>query len=130
LAIEVVSETNPRKDYEVVPKKCEACEIPELCIFDPHLAGPRGTGEKSGPHRLQLWRYNEAGEFTQVYAGEGPVYSPALEAYFMVVDEGQKLRISSDEAGLQWWLTSEEVALARVAELEALLAKAMNSTKK
>jgi hypothetical protein len=48
------------------------------------------------------------------------------------------LRTSNDEAGLQWWPTSEEVeraekmaerkakeeALARVAELEALLAKA------
>jgi cbb3-type cytochrome oxidase cytochrome c subunit len=113
---------------------------------------------------LQLWRRNESGEFNQVYAGDGPVYSPTLEAYFIAVNEGQKLRISSDEAGLQWWPTSEEVraeseaieraekqveraakeaeraakeaaqkgekeALARVAELEALLARTMQKKK-
>ncbi|MCL2779752.1 MAG: Uma2 family endonuclease [Polyangiaceae bacterium] len=141
LAIEVVSETNPRKDYEIVPDKCKACGTPELCVFDPHLAGPRrgrGTRGESGPHRLQLWRHNEKGELKRVYAGEGPVYSPTLNAYFIAVDEGLKLRISDDEAGLQWWLTGEEVerkakeaervakeaALARIAELEAQLAKA------
>ncbi|MCL2776603.1 MAG: Uma2 family endonuclease [Polyangiaceae bacterium] len=111
LAIEVVSNTNPRKDYEVVPDKCEACGTPELCVFDPHLAGPRrtrGHGEDDGPHRLQLWRHDANGKFKRVYAGDGPVYSPTLNAYFIAVDEGRKLRISDDEAGLQWWLTSEE----------------------
>ena len=172
LAIEIVSKTNPRKDYEVVPDKCEACGIPELCIFDPHLAGPRrtrrsngSTPDEHGPHRLQLWRHDANGKFKQVYAGDGPVYSPTLNGYFVAVDEGLKLRISDDEAGLQWWPTSEEVerkakelawkaeameraekmaeraakeaaqkgekeALALVAELKALLAKATNSTKK
>ncbi|MCL2778830.1 MAG: Uma2 family endonuclease, partial [Polyangiaceae bacterium] len=156
LAIEVVSRTNSRKDYEVVPKKCESSGIPELCIFDPFLIGPRRTRRSNGstsdehrPHRLQLWRHDESGEFNRVYAGEGPVYSPTLNGYFIAVDEGLKLRISSDEAGLQLWFTSEEVtresekkalaaeaaarksekeALARVAELEAQLAKATNSS--
>ena len=169
LTIEVVSETNPRKDYEVVPEKCDASGTKELCVFDPFLAGPRGKG---GPHLLQLWRRDANGDFNQVYAGEGPVYSRTLNGYFIVVDEGYKLRISDDEAGLQLWPTSEEVrceseaiersakeveraakeeawkgeamersakeveraakeeALAQVAELKALLAKAMNSTKK
>jgi Uma2 family endonuclease len=119
LAIEVVSETNSRKDYEVVPKKCENAGIPELCVFDPHLAGPRGE-DGLGPHRLQLWSRNEKGQFKQVYVGDGPVYSPTLHGYFIAVDEGQKLRISSDEAGLQWWLTSEEVERAeKVGERKA-----------
>ncbi|MCL2779324.1 MAG: Uma2 family endonuclease [Polyangiaceae bacterium] len=168
LAIEVVSRTNSRKDYEVVPRKCESAGIPELCVFDPFLIGPRrgrGTRGESGPHRLQLWRHDANGKFKQVYAGDGPVYSPTLNGYFVAVDEGLKLRISDDEAGLQWWPTSEEVerkakelawkaeameraekmaeraakeaaqkgekeALALVAELKALLAKATNSTKK
>ncbi|MCL2779710.1 MAG: hypothetical protein FWD73_17095, partial [Polyangiaceae bacterium] len=111
------------------------------------------------------WRHDANGKFKQVYAGDGPVYSPTLNGYFIAVDEGRKLRISDDEAGLQLWLTSEEVerkakevswkaeameraeklaerkakeaeraakeverkakeeALARIAELEALLAK-------
>jgi len=157
LAIEVVSETNPRKDYEIVPKKYEASGTPELCIFDPFLAGPRGDDGR-GPYRLQLWLRNEYGELKRVYAGDGPVYSPTLNGYFMTVDEGRKLRISSDEAGLQWWPTSDEVAweaeamervakeaerkakeaaqkaekeaLARVAELEAQLAQTAKATKK
>ena len=37
LAIEVVSETNPRKDYEIVPDKYHASGTGELCIFDPFL---------------------------------------------------------------------------------------------
>jgi Uma2 family endonuclease len=155
MAIEVVSKTNARKDYEVVPEKYDASGTQELCVFDPHLAGPRGEG---GPHRMQVWRRDASGHFHHVYAGEGPVYSRTLGGYFIAVDEGRKLRVSNDEAGLQWWPTSGEVAweleaiqraeklaerkakeaaqkgeqeaLARVAELEALLAKAMNLTKK
>ncbi|MCL2776764.1 MAG: Uma2 family endonuclease [Polyangiaceae bacterium] len=156
LAIEVVSRTNSRKDYDVVPKKCESAGIPELCIFDPYLIGPRRTRLRNGPtsdehrpHRLQLWRHDANGGFNRVYAGNGPVYSPTLNGYFVVVDEGLKLRSSDDEAGLQWWPTSEEVrceseaieraekvaerkakeaALARIAELEAQLAKATQKT--
>ncbi|MCL2776625.1 MAG: Uma2 family endonuclease [Polyangiaceae bacterium] len=163
LAIEVVSRTNSRKDYEVVPRKCESAGISELCIFDP-LIRPRrtrlrtgSTPDEHGAHLLQLWRHDERGQFRRVYAGEGPVYSPTLNGYFIAVDEGCKLRISNDEAGFQWWPTSGEVslesdaieraekmaerkakeaaqksekeALALVAELKAQLAKATNSTK-
>ena len=141
LAIEVVSETNPRKDYAVAPDKYAASGTRELLIFDPLLSGPASHG---GPVRLQLWRRDEEGQFTRVYAGDGPVYSPTLAAHFVAVEGGAKLRIATDAAGTDLWQTAEEAeraakeaeraakeaeraakeaALARVAELEAALAQ-------
>lgn len=151
LAIEVVSETQPRKDYDVAPSKVAASGTPELWIFDPLLAGPRADG---GPHLLQVWCRRDGGDLARVYAGEGPAYSPYLDAYLVVV--GGMLRIASDPSGARLWntgeeaeriakeaeraakeaeraakeaeraakdaaLAGEEAALARVAELEALL---------
>ncbi|MCL2726653.1 MAG: Uma2 family endonuclease [Polyangiaceae bacterium] len=141
-AAEVVSNTNPRKDYEMAPEKYAASGTGELCIFDPMLAGPKSHG---GPYRLQLWRRGENGEFRRIYAGSGPVYSPALNGYLVPVEGGRKLRIADDEAGLHLWPTAEEAAraekeverkakeeeraakeeaLARIALLEAALHKA------
>jgi len=127
LAIEVVSETNPRKDYAVAPDKYAASGTRELLIFDPLLSGPASHG---GPVRMQLWRRDQDGQFTRLYAGEGPVHSPTLAAYFVAVEDGAKLRIASDAAGTDLWRTPEEAeraakeaALARVAELEAELAQ-------
>src|SRR5690606_26883126 len=59
LAIEVVSDSNPRKDYVVAPDKYAASGIGELWIFDPLLCGPKAQG---GPHRLQLWQRRASGE--------------------------------------------------------------------
>jgi Uma2 family endonuclease len=103
LSIEVVS-SHARKDYVAAPEKCAAAGIDELWVFDPHLAGPRLGG---GPHRLQLWRRLPHG-FTRVYAGDGPVYSPYLDAWVFAVNEGRRVRIADDEAGSRWWLTAEE----------------------
>jgi len=50
--------------------------------------------------------------------------SPALNAWVFAQDEGRCLRIADDEACRSLWLTSEETALRRVAELEAELARA------
>jgi Uma2 family endonuclease len=133
LAIEVVSETNPHKDYVIAPDKYAASGTRELWVFDPLLAGPAAHG---GPHRLQIWQRAESGDFTRVYAGDGPARSSALGAYLVVTDEGRRLRIADDESATRFWLTAEEAerdakdaerdakdaALARVAELEALLA--------
>ena len=105
LAIEVVSETNPHKDYVVAPDKYAASGTQELWIFDPLLSGPVSQG---GPFRLQIWRRDEDGTFARVFAGDGPVYSPAVEAYLVVVDEGRKLRLSEDAAATRFWLTPEE----------------------
>jgi Uma2 family endonuclease len=125
LAIEVVSEGNPRKDYASAPDRYAASGVEELWIFDPKLAGPTSYG---GPFRIQLWRRGPGGELTRVYAGEGPARSPAVGGFLVVVDEGRRLRIAEDEALTTWWMTPEEAeraakeaALAKVAELEEQL---------
>jgi len=148
LAVEVVSSSNATKDYAVSPDKHAAAGTQELWVFDPGLAGPRARG---GPSRLQIWSRQEDGAFDRVYTGEGPARSPVLDAWLFAVDEGQRLRIASDQAGTQWWMTAteteraaketeraakvaalamldaeraaKEAALARIAELEAALAK-------
>src|SRR5262245_43009093 len=52
-AVEVVSETNPAKDYVDAPAKFARLGTRELVIFDPTLTGPKVRG---GPHVLQVWR--------------------------------------------------------------------------
>ena len=118
IAIEVVSENHPRKDYAIAPDKYAASGAGELWIFDPLLAGPAAHG---GPHRLQLWTRRPDGDLARVYAGDGPVRSPALDAWLVPVDEGRRLRIADDEAATRLWMTAEEHAAARVAELEVLV---------
>lgn len=125
LAIEVVSETNPHKDYAIAPDKYAASGTSELWVFDPLLAGPASHG---GPFRLQLWARNADGDFVRTYAGDGPVFSPSLSAWIVAVDEGRRLRITDDENATHFWLTAEEAertakeaALAKVAELEEKL---------
>ncbi|MGZ3422694.1 MAG: Uma2 family endonuclease [Polyangiales bacterium] len=129
LAIEVVS-SNPNKDYLTAPERYAASGTNELLIFDAALRG-RAYG---GPHRIQIWRQTREG-FTRVSAGEGPFFVDALGAWAFAVDEGQRLRFADDREGTRWWMTGEEAerearraehaakeaALARVAELEALL---------
>lgn len=135
LAVEVVSENNPRKDYVSAPDRYAASGTEELWIFDPKLAGPKSHG---GPFCLQLWRRGPEGEFTRAYAGEGPVLSPAVGGWLVAVDEGRRLRIADDEALTSWWTTPEEAeraakeaeraakeaALAKIAELEEQLRSA------
>lgn len=129
LAIEVAS-SNPNKDYVTAPERYGASGTRELVIFDAQLRG-RAYG---GPHRIQIWRKSADG-FTRVAAGEGPYFVEALDAWAFAVDEGQRLRFAEDPEGTRWWTTGEEArkaeaeveraakeaALARVAELEALL---------
>lgn len=132
LAIEVVSETNPHKDYALSPDKYAASGTEELWIFDPMLAGPRAHG---GPVRLQVWRRTE-GALVREYAGDGPAWSPYLRAWAVVTDDGAKLRIAASADGTGAWATETDAeraakdaeraarlaAEARVRELEALLA--------
>lgn len=126
LAIEVVSDSNPHKDYVVAPDKYAASGTNELWIFDPKLAGPSAHG---GPFALQIWERNERFGFQRIYAGDGPARSRVLDAFVVVVEDGQKLRIADDADGRSLWLTpleaeraAKDTALARVAELEAKLA--------
>jgi Uma2 family endonuclease len=134
LAIEVVSETNPHKDYTIAPDKYAASGTGELWVFDPLLAGPTTHG---GPFRLQVWHRRSDGDFTRIYAGPGPASSPLLGAHLIATDEGRRLRIGDDPGASRLWLTGEEAeraakeaeraakeaALARIAELEASIAR-------
>lgn len=126
LAVEVVSASHPRKDYVIAPARYAASGTRELWVFDPKLAGPRALG---GPFRLQQWLRDDDGSFRLVFTGDGPFFSPALDAWVFAVDEGRRLRIADDREGTRWWETAEEAeraakeaALARIAELEARLA--------
>jgi Uma2 family endonuclease len=127
LAVEVVSQGHPYKDYADAPVRYAAAGARELWVFDPLLAGPRALG---GPTRLQVWTRAADGSLARAHAGEGPAFSPALGAWVQVVDAGSRLRVSDDEAGRRLWPTAaeaeraaKEAALARVAELEAELAR-------
>ncbi len=139
IALEVVSESKPGKDYVSAPERYAASGTGELWIFDPKLAGPVSHG---GPHRLQVWRRSADGAFERVYAGEGPAYSAQADAWLFAVDEGRRLRVADDREGTSWWPSAveaeraaneaalqvaaaeraaKEAALARLAELEAEL---------
>ncbi len=127
LAVEVVSESHPRKDYISAPDRYAACGVSELWVFDPKLAGPKSHG---GPFRIQVWQRDEHGLFDRIYAGEGPVFSREVSGWLIVVDEGRKLRLADDQEGIDLWLTKEEAertakeaALARIEELEKELRK-------
>lgn len=109
LAVEIVSAHHPHKDYEQAPDKYAASGTRELWVFDPELVGPRAHG---GPYRLQLWCRDETGAFTRVYAGPGPIRSPAVGGWLFAVDEGRRLRIADDEDGTSWWMTSAEAERA------------------
>lgn len=131
LAIEVVSDTEPRKDYTIAPDKYAASGARELVVFDPMMTGPKSHG---GPFRLQVWRRDAAGAFARVHAGDGPSYSEALGAHLVVVEDGHMLRIADDRDGVRRWPTAEEAARAgeeaaraRIAELEAQLEAARRS---
>jgi hypothetical protein len=79
---------------------------------------------------LQVWARDDEGRFVRRHAGEAPAYSEVLSAYVVTSEEGRKLRIARDPNGAELWPTDGEAAtanearaFARVAELEAILAK-------
>lgn len=115
LGIEVVSETNPLKDYSIAPEKYAASGIRELWILDPRLFGPKSHG---GPFRVQVWRRDENG-FRRIYEGDGPVYSPAVNAYLVATDDGRRFRLASNPELTDFWRTREEEANVRLDEANA-----------
>jgi Uma2 family endonuclease len=134
LAIEVVSETNPRKDYAIGPDKYAASGTGELWVFDPLLSGPAVGG---GPFPVQIWHRRDGGDLVRVYAGEGPARSPTLGAYLVVTEGGRHLRLADDERATTLWPTAEESeraakerALAATAEERAATAKERAATAK
>jgi hypothetical protein len=118
-AVEVVSPNHPTQDYTEIPEKCAAAGVGELVVFDPKRAGPRAAG---GPHLLQIWRRAEGDNFVRVHASSAAGFSPLLGAWWTPVEGGQRLGIADDAGGAHTWLTVEQAALRRVAELEAALA--------
>ncbi|MBX3127639.1 MAG: Uma2 family endonuclease [Polyangiaceae bacterium] len=137
LVVEIVSKGHPSKDYVEVPDQCAAAGVEELVVFDPKRLGPRAHG---GRKLLQLWRRAPEGGFESVFSGDEPARSSVLGAWLIPSAEHLELLIADDAEGREPWLTSEEAergeraakdaeraakesALARVAELEAELAK-------
>jgi hypothetical protein len=106
LAVEIVSPTNPRKDYLSAPTKYDECGVSELWILDADLSGPRAEG---GPHRIQIWRRLAGGRFDRVVAGDGPAWSEVVEGWVHFTrEDGGSFRIYADQAGREPWLTAEE----------------------
>jgi hypothetical protein len=143
VAFEVASENNADKDYGAGPRKHAAAGVGELWVFDPLRVGPDDDG---GPWALQVWSRDDDDVFRRVYAGDGPAWSGFFRAWLVVSGDGMLLRMSDDAEGTKLWPTEgeeteheraeklheraekereraeKERALARVAELEALLA--------
>ncbi|HYJ09545.1 MAG TPA: Uma2 family endonuclease [Polyangiaceae bacterium] len=120
LAIEVVSESHPYKDYVSIQERYAAMRVPELLVYDPLLVGPKALG---GPVALQLWRREPTGLFERVHFGSEPAYSTVLDAWFMA--EGRTFHIADDRAGTRLWLTeADELAVKLAAsQVEADRAK-------
>ncbi len=117
LAVEIVSESRPEKDYTQSPSKYATNGTHELWIFDPKMCRAKKHGK---PIRLQVWRRDDNGDFSCVYAGEGPVYSDAIKAWIFVTNEGQNLNIANDAEGTSWWMTpAEQEREAKLQEREA-----------
>ncbi len=116
LAIEIVSTTKPRKDYRLAPEKYAASGTKELWIFDPLLAGPAIGG---GPYVLQVWR-RQPGGFVREHAGDGSVFSEALGAWAVVMEDSacaetgapRVLRVAAHEDGNAPWPTEGEAERA------------------
>jgi Uma2 family endonuclease len=124
IAVEIVSGSNPGKDYGEAPEKYAASGVRELWVFDPLLKGPPLHG---GPHLLQIWRRTAKGAFRRVYAGTGPALSRELGIWLVVTEGGTRLRLAQDAAGAALWPTEAEAErsarqaerVARQAEMEA-----------
>jgi hypothetical protein len=114
LAIEVVSESHPYKDYVSIQERYAAMGVPELLVYDPLLVGPKALG---GPVPLQLWRREPTGLFERVHFGSDPVYSTVLDAWFLA--EGRTFHIADDRAGTRRWLTEAEELAVKLGESRA-----------
>ncbi len=104
LAIEVVSENHPYKDYRDVHEKYAASGVAELWVLDPLLCGPTALG---GPVPIQQWMRRD-GAMERMHFGSGPFFSEAIDAWLWA----DPIRITDDAAGAEQWLTGEEAERA------------------
>lgn len=123
LAVEIVSPSHPFKDYVTAPEKYAASGTFELWILDPRLEGPSRTG---GPYPIQVWRRTTPQTFERVDAGEGPAWSEVVQGWIQFDEERETYALSTDRAGLERWLTGEEIKerKAEAAQREALAERA------
>jgi hypothetical protein len=119
LAIEVASAGHPYKDYVSIHERYAALGAGELLVFDPLRVGPRALG---GPVALQLWRRDATGTFERAHFADDPVYSTALDAWFIA--EGRTLHIADDRGGQRRWLTEAEELRLKAADAERFKADA------
>jgi Uma2 family endonuclease len=103
-ALEAVSPSNWAKDYVESPQKYAKLGVEELLLFDEPAM--EGKSPASDPYVLQLYRKEKGGVLRRVYAGEGPVYSEVLGAWFRTVRN--KLTVTRDEEGTSIVFTYEE----------------------
>lgn len=119
IAVEIVSETDSKKDYEDAPAKYAMSGTSELWVFDPEKRGPKR--ERGAPFTLQVWRRDAEGGFVRAYAGPGPTRSEELDAWLHPSE--LLLHIADDAEGVQRWPSEVEVEAAR-AEAERERAEA------
>jgi hypothetical protein len=111
LAIEVVSNSRPKKDYKDSPERHDLLGTFELWIFDPHLFG---YTKEQPPVLLQIFQRETNHQLVQMHAGAGPFRSDALDAWVMVIDGD--LVIANDPEGNDRWPTLEEAEQWRADE--------------
>jgi Uma2 family endonuclease len=102
LAIEVVSEGHPYKDYGTVQDKYASLGVSELWILD--TQAPVGTRSSRVP--LQLWLRAPDGALERVHAGKSSFRSPYLGAW--VCSHEGHIHVTGNPVDGPVWLTKEE----------------------
>ena len=123
LAIEIVSKSRPGKDYSSSPTRHDLLGTFELWVFDPDMSG---YCPDQPPVPLQVFQRETNHRLVKVYAGPGPFFSDAVDAWVMVIDA--ELVIADDAEGKNRWPTLEEAAQRR-ADAEAERANAERDAK-
>jgi Uma2 family endonuclease len=108
LAFEIVSEETWHKDYRDAPKKYAQLGTRELVVYDPEAAAGRARGAER--EALHVFRREADSGFVRAYHGAGPARSEELEAWLVVIREGDvaTLGVSRDAGGLDLVPTLEQ----------------------
>jgi Uma2 family endonuclease len=114
--IEIVGR-DPHKDYEDAPRRYAELGVDEVVVFDP-FPGPERTA-------FALYRREQGGLRCVEVTNADRVWSRRLGCFLRRVGDGAalRLRLAVGERGEELFPTGEEAALARVAALEAELAR-------
>ena len=99
----------PRAARDSASASC-GCSIP--CWSARPMRGGRICSKSGGAVR-------EGTSFHRVHAGGAPTRTEELDAYLVVTDNGSRLRLANNLAGLDLWQTAEEAERARADEERA-----------